>query len=113
MVMYGGNCNRRRVEVEIRREQLVNRGEYGDSEGRFRFGSACIVWFHCCNQGDALASGLKFAVNAKMIAAECAGADDGNPNIAFACDFATPLCLPQPSGSGCRAAEAGPHAPPA
>ncbi len=30
VVMHGGNCNRGRVEVEIRREKLVNRGKYGD-----------------------------------------------------------------------------------
>jgi hypothetical protein len=28
-----------------------------------------------------------------MIAAECAGADDGNPNIAFACDLLCPFAF--------------------
>jgi len=91
MVMHGGDCDGRRIEVEIRREQLVNRLEYGDSEGRFRLGGACPVRFHCSNQSDALSGGLKFAVDTKMVAAECAGADNGNPNIAFACDCYAPL----------------------
>jgi hypothetical protein len=93
VVMHSGNGNRRRIQVQIRRKQFLYRGEDGDCVGRFRFGSARVVWFHCCNQSDALAGGLKFAVDTKMIAAECAGADDGNPNIAFDCDLLRPFAF--------------------
>jgi hypothetical protein len=89
--MHGGNCDGRRVDMQIRCKQLVDRGEYGDCIAGFCFGSACAVRFHCGNQNDTLTGSLKFAVDTKMIAAECAGADDGNPYIAFACDCYAPL----------------------
>ena len=42
------------------------------------FGGACGVRLDSRDQSNALAGGLKFAVDTKMIAAECAGADNGN-----------------------------------
>ena len=91
VVMHGGNGNRRRVEAEIRREQFFNRGEYGDGVVGFRVGGACAVRLDCSDQSNALAGGLKFAVDTKVVAAKCAGADDGNAYIAFACDCYAPL----------------------
>ena len=56
-----------------------------------RVGSARAVGLDRGDQSYAPAGRLKFTVDTKMVAAKCAGADDGNAYIALACDCYAPL----------------------
>lgn len=76
--MDGGDADAGGVEVEVGRQQSVERGVAGDSEA---LGGLSEVRFAGVNDGHELDEagmrGLELAVDAEVIAAEGAGTDDG------------------------------------
>ena len=90
VVVHGGYSNARCLYAKIGPPQLLNRIEDRDGKPRGSFSSARRVWLDGSNKSHTRAGSLKFAIDTKMIPAERTGADNGNAQIAFACDCYAP-----------------------
>jgi hypothetical protein len=91
VVMDSGNGNGSGVEMKISREKFVERGEDGNDKSRLRFSGTGRIGLNGRNQGDSLTGGFKLAIDAKVIAAKCAGAHHCRANLAVALDCYAPL----------------------
>jgi hypothetical protein len=84
-----GGC----VEMQICAEQFFDGIEDGDRKFRSCLRGARAVGLDSGDKGHTLAGSLQIAVDTKMIAAECAGANNGYAQLAFACDGLCPFAF--------------------
>jgi hypothetical protein len=84
VMLHGGHGHAGGMNVKFRGEQFFGSCKDGNGELRGCFLRTDRVGLDGGNESDAEAGSLKLAQNAQMIAAECAGAGDGNThNIAW------------------------------
>ena len=91
MMMDRGNSDAGCVEMKIGGQQLVHGGKNRDRVFGLGIRSAVRVGLNGCCQSHAQAGGFQFAVDAEMVAAKCAGSDNGNAHNRFAGYFFAPL----------------------
>ena len=84
MVMDGGDRNRCGMDAEVGRKHLVDGRKDRDGEAGLDVCGARRIWFDSGNKLDCLAGSFQFAIDTKVIAAECSGSHHGNAEIAFA-----------------------------
>lgn len=78
MMEHGGHRNRGRVYAKIPSEQFFDRSKYRDGVICLGFRGTRSIRFDGGDKRDARPGRFKFTINAKVIAAEGAGSDDGN-----------------------------------
>ena len=73
-----------RMDAEVGCEHLVDGRKDRDGEAGLDVCGARRIWFDSGNKLDCLAGSFQFAIDTKVIAAECSGSHHGNAEIAFA-----------------------------
>jgi hypothetical protein len=84
MVIGRRDRDRCGVNVKVGRKQLIDGCEDRNGEFGSRIRGAGGFRLNPGDQSDSLAGSFEFAIDTKVIAAECAGAYNGNAEIAFA-----------------------------
>ena len=95
-MMNRGNGNRRRIQLQVRSQQLVHCGKYRNPVLGCGLGCAGLIGLDGRHQADARTRRLQFTVHAQMIAPKGPGAGHSNPQHALAGYFAAPAA-PLPS----------------
>jgi len=97
VVMDGGNGDGGGVETEVRGEQRGRVWKNGDGVSGSGVGGAGGVGLDGGDQGDSVIGDLQLTVDAKVVAAEGAGAGNGDTEDGLACYFAAPAAGSLPS----------------
>ena len=79
VMVHCGNGNRSRVEIKIGSQQFFNGSENRDAEFLFCLGRVRGIRIDRRDKGNSLTGRFQFAIDTKVIAAEGAAADHGNP----------------------------------
>lgn len=90
-MLQGRNRHRCSSKPDIGCQQFLDGSKDRDRVFGFSLSGAGRVRLNGRDQRNALTSQFQFAIDAEMIAAKCAGSNDGDATIAFAWDCYAPL----------------------
>jgi hypothetical protein len=88
VMMHGGHGHAGGVEIEIGSQELFDGGKNRNLVLCRSFVGACRIGLDGRNKGYAFSGQFQFAIDAEMIAAECARAGNGNAQLTSADYFA-------------------------
>ena len=89
--MNRGHRNRGSFDIQIRRKDFIDGSEDRNGKTGPGIGGARSVRFDSGNESNAFARILKLTIDTEVVAAERAGSNNGNADIALSCYRYAPL----------------------